>query len=394
MVEELVNGAVTRAYTYGYERVSESQTLSGAWTPSFYIYDGRGTVRMMASLAGAVTDTYEYDAFGNLLAKTGATPNAYLYRGERYDADLKLYYLRARWYNPVTGRFMTRDPYSGSAYDPASLHRYNYARSNPSNFLDPSGRATLGEYALSFTNQAAKNVAVGAVGLSVACMIRADAGILYLVGEFSHDNQTVIDAKADFTNCMASITVEQLTEGALFAWGTGVVLEELGGMLPEALQGVLATAGFSGARQFAEGAEAGAAGDTLSTGGRKFAFSQTTASPWFHADGSFAGQTISDVADQLRSGALSTADVPVRVVTIDGNTLIVNTRSSLALYQAGIPESSWNIIDLSGDPQVVNDISKRLANNELTTSGTPTLRITGLGQNASTYYGAGTIPQP
>ena len=192
---------------------------------------------MMASLAGAVTDTYEYDAFGNMLAKTGATPNAYLYRGERYDADLKLYYLRARWYNPVTGRFMTRDPYSGSAYDPASLHRYNYARSNPSNFLDPSGRATLGEYALSFTNQAAKNVAVGAVGLSVACMIRADAGILYLVGEFSHDNQTVIDAKADFTNCLASITVEQLTEATLLGWGFGVVFEELGGMLREFLQG-------------------------------------------------------------------------------------------------------------------------------------------------------------
>ena len=237
MVEELVNGAVTRAYTYGYERVSESQTLSGAWTPSFYIYDGRGTVRMMASLAGAVTDTYEYDAFGNLLAKTGATPNAYLYRGERYDADLKLYYLRARWYNPVTGRFMTRDPYSGSAYDPASLHRYNYARSNPANFVDPSGRATLIEDGLDLTNTAAKGLAVSAVGLSVNCMIRADAGILYLVGEFSHDNQTVIDAKADFTNCMASITVEQLTEATLFAWGTGVVLEELGGMLQEFLQG-------------------------------------------------------------------------------------------------------------------------------------------------------------
>jgi hypothetical protein len=132
---------------------------------------------------------------------------------------------------------MTRDPYSGSAYDPASLHRYNYARSNPANFLDPSGRATLGEYALEFTNQAAKNVAVGAVGLSVNCMIRADAGILYLVGEFSHDNQTVIDAKADFTNCLASVTVEQLTEASLLSWGFGVVFDELGGMLPEALQG-------------------------------------------------------------------------------------------------------------------------------------------------------------
>jgi RHS repeat-associated protein len=95
---------------------------------------------MLTSAAGAVTDTYEYDAFGNLISRSGTTPNAYLYRGERYDSDLGLYYLRARWYNPVTGRFMTRDPYQGSIYDPASLHRYNYARANPVNFVDPSGR--------------------------------------------------------------------------------------------------------------------------------------------------------------------------------------------------------------------------------------------------------------
>jgi YD repeat-containing protein len=104
VVSELTNGAVTRTYTYGLERISELQTVSGTPTASFYQYDGRGTVRMLTSSAGAVTDTYEYDAFGNLIAHSGATPNAYLYRGERYDTELGLYYLRARWYNPVTGR--------------------------------------------------------------------------------------------------------------------------------------------------------------------------------------------------------------------------------------------------------------------------------------------------
>ena len=237
VVEELVNGAVARTYTYGYERISQSQTLTGAWTPSFYIYDGRGTVRMLASLAGSVTDTYDYDAFGNMLVKTGATPNVYLYRGERYDPDLKLYYLRARWYNPVTGRFMTRDPYAGSAYDPASLHRYNYARSNPANFLDPSGRFTVGEYGLMFTNQVGKNLAIAAVGETVRCMLRADAGMLFLVGEFSRSNDTVIDAKANFQTCAASVTVGQLLNDALFSWAAGYAFEELGGMLQEWLEG-------------------------------------------------------------------------------------------------------------------------------------------------------------
>jgi len=50
-----------------------------------------------------VTDTYEYDAFGNKVNSTGTTPNNYLYRGEQYDTDLSLYYLRARYYNPTTG---------------------------------------------------------------------------------------------------------------------------------------------------------------------------------------------------------------------------------------------------------------------------------------------------
>ena len=57
----------------------------------------------------AITDTYDYDAFGNKINSTGTTPKNFLYRGEQYD-PLGLYYLRARYYNPLTGRFMSRDP--------------------------------------------------------------------------------------------------------------------------------------------------------------------------------------------------------------------------------------------------------------------------------------------
>jgi RHS repeat-associated protein len=57
-----------------------------------------------------VTDSYEYDAFGNSFTKQGATPNNYLYRGELFDADLGLYYLRHRYMNPLTGRFMSPTP--------------------------------------------------------------------------------------------------------------------------------------------------------------------------------------------------------------------------------------------------------------------------------------------
>jgi RHS repeat-associated protein len=63
------------------------------------------------------------------------------YRGEQYDPDLALYYLRARYYNPLTGRFMSRDPNGGYISEPASLHKYLYANGDPVNGTDPSGRA-------------------------------------------------------------------------------------------------------------------------------------------------------------------------------------------------------------------------------------------------------------
>jgi RHS repeat-associated protein len=64
------------------------------------------------------------------------------YRGEQFDSDLGLYYLRARYYNPVTGRFLSRDPEDGKILDPATLHKYLYASGDPVNSLDPTGRDT------------------------------------------------------------------------------------------------------------------------------------------------------------------------------------------------------------------------------------------------------------
>jgi RHS repeat-associated protein len=148
VLDELTSGAVTRTYTYGLQRISQDQLVSGVWTPSFYGYDGGGNVRQLTNSAGAVTDTYEYDAFGNDVYHTGTTPNNYLYRGEQYDSDLGLYYLRARYYNPTTGRFMSRDAEDGVPTDPASLHKYIYAGGDPLGAIDPTGREALFQYAV------------------------------------------------------------------------------------------------------------------------------------------------------------------------------------------------------------------------------------------------------
>jgi RHS repeat-associated protein len=140
------NGMVERTYTYGLQRISENQVVNNTWTPSFYGYDGAGSVRQLTNAAGTVTDTYEYDAFGNKISLTGTTPNNYLYRGEQYDSDLALYYLRARYYNPAMDRFVSMDPENGSEDDPATLHKYIYAQGDAVNGRDPLGREDLVEY--------------------------------------------------------------------------------------------------------------------------------------------------------------------------------------------------------------------------------------------------------
>ena len=73
----------------------------------------------------------------------GVLRGASYYRAEQYDSDLGLYYLRARYYNPVTGRFLSRDPEDGKAKDPASLHKYLYAGGDPVNLADPRGRDSI-----------------------------------------------------------------------------------------------------------------------------------------------------------------------------------------------------------------------------------------------------------
>jgi RHS repeat-associated protein len=143
VLEETINGVVQREYTYGSQRISESQMVNGAWTISFYVYDGGGSVRQLTNSNGVVTDEYEYDAYGNSFTKSGTTPNNYLYRGEQYDSDLGLYYLRARYYNASTGRFLSADPEAGEGQ-----RRYEYAAADPVNSIDPSGNEAMIEFLL------------------------------------------------------------------------------------------------------------------------------------------------------------------------------------------------------------------------------------------------------
>src|SRR5438046_8645342 len=92
VIEEVVNGAVRRTYTYGTSRINQNQLINSTWTPSFYGYDGMGSVRLLTDSTGTVTDTYDYDAWGSAVNVTGSTPNLYLSQAEHYDSAPALSY--------------------------------------------------------------------------------------------------------------------------------------------------------------------------------------------------------------------------------------------------------------------------------------------------------------
>jgi len=152
ILDELANGSVTRTYAYGLQRISEHQLVGSTWTPSFCGFDGHGNVRFLANSAGTITDTYTFDAFGAQIASTGTTSNPYLYSGEHFDSALNLYHLRARYYNMLTGRFMSMDPWqhkSCRSKSPLWSNAYAYVSDNPVNKFDPTGRAEVAvEYAI------------------------------------------------------------------------------------------------------------------------------------------------------------------------------------------------------------------------------------------------------
>src|SRR5690606_8518698 len=140
VLAEVENGHVQVSYSYGDDLLSQRRNGQ----VSYYLYDGHGSTRALSNAAGAVTDSYHYDAFGNLLNSNGGTANSYLYTGEQFDAGLNQYYLRARYYDQNVGRFSAMDSFLGWEEDPTTLHKYIYANVDPVNGTDPSGYFTLG----------------------------------------------------------------------------------------------------------------------------------------------------------------------------------------------------------------------------------------------------------
>jgi RHS repeat-associated protein len=120
-----------------------------------YRFDGHGDITALTDKLGAVLKDYAYDPYGNDTTTTNRAPefakgtynkhaekeynNPFRYCGEYYDLSSGTYYLRARYYDPTIGRFLSEDMYRGNATDPLSLNLYSYCEGNPVVYSDPTG---------------------------------------------------------------------------------------------------------------------------------------------------------------------------------------------------------------------------------------------------------------
>ena len=132
-------GGLLKQYTFGIGLISQEHNTD----TNYYHADAQGSTRALTDSSGDLTDEYIYDAFGELLQKTGITDNDYLYTGQRLESATGQYHLRARDYDPLIGRFTTRDTFPGDATVPLSMNSYLYVHANPVNFVDPTGRFAL-----------------------------------------------------------------------------------------------------------------------------------------------------------------------------------------------------------------------------------------------------------
>ena len=205
VAEEVAAGSVARVYVHGPQRVSQRELVGGAWTFSYYGYDeSMGSVRPLTDAGGSVTDRYSYDGFGNVVARTGSTANAYLYRGEQFDTMLETYYLRARWYRADRGGFLSQDKYEANGWvDSCCQNAYLYVSGNPIAKADPSG---LVEHAIIYPFSTFGAAVAGGVSAAVdVCFLGYAASSLAIA--VANIDMDVLDVHLHF--CFLSATYQK-----------------------------------------------------------------------------------------------------------------------------------------------------------------------------------------
>ncbi|MFC1601647.1 RHS repeat domain-containing protein, partial [Candidatus Sumerlaeota bacterium] len=128
-------GAVTKSYLRSGGAVGAIISVDDGDDLTYYHYDAIGNVVLTTSDQGGAVGAFVQDAFGNVIS---GTASGYHLTTKEYFADFGLYYFNARWYDPFTGRFISRAPVC-----PDKEHPYVYCENDPVMSVDPDGRRSI-----------------------------------------------------------------------------------------------------------------------------------------------------------------------------------------------------------------------------------------------------------
>lgn len=317
-------------YTHGPNWDDPILRTAGTAT-QYYHQDGLGSVVGLTDQAGATVGSQRFDAWGVKLASTGTIPQ-YGYTGREPDATGLIYY-RERTYDPTTGTFTQPDPLGMVE----GVNRRAYVRNNPVNYTDPTGTQAFNN-SLTYLNTYNTNY----YGTSTA----SASGVGYL----SSGSQSLASVTPSPSSSFSGLGAGTYTgasdlplEAPLFApddlIGTGVF--KAGGAL---MVGAIRTVGRD---MIGAGAEVAAADVS-------FSFGQASVKSTF-AHGPYAGNTIGEVAQGLRSGAISPDTLPIDYILRNSQAVTLNNRSLLALKRAGMqPTVTRNLTGIPDAEALLN----------------------------------------
>jgi RHS repeat-associated protein len=127
-----VRGSTTLQYVHG-PGIDAPLVADDGAVQSYFHADALGSIVKITNAASAVTLTRQYDAWGNF--ESGATEAGHAFTGREWDPETGLYYYRARYLDPKTGRFTAQDPMKPWRW----LQAFPYADNNPCTRVDPLG---------------------------------------------------------------------------------------------------------------------------------------------------------------------------------------------------------------------------------------------------------------
>ena len=132
------SGNLVTRYDYGLGLVSQIDATGQA---AYYDFDSIGSTVGLSDSTGNQINSYSYDAFGSVLKSSESVSNPFRFVGESgvISEGNGLDLMRARFFDPLLGRFTTTDPvvYLGNA------NLYSYAANSPTDGIDPLGLWTI-----------------------------------------------------------------------------------------------------------------------------------------------------------------------------------------------------------------------------------------------------------